>query len=131
MTEKKKPEDYPLFTMRMSKEEKKRYDKLAAKHGKSRAELVREGLRVLEENPNFLDPTVNPYLEKIQSSQREAHQERLDYYDQFEQRLENVEQTVGNIERILEKFVTKGKPLTKKELKQAQKKDDSSEAIFE
>ena len=131
MVEKKKPEDYAQFNMRMSEEDKERYSKLAKKHGIKLAKLVREGLRVLEENPNFLDPTVNPYIESIKKAQLGAHQERIEYNEHLEEEIFNLKQSVGNIERILEKFVTKGKPLTQKELKEAQKKDLSSEAVFE
>ena len=131
MSEKKKPEDYALFTMRMSKKDNKRFSDFGKKYNLSLAQLVREGLRILEGNPNHLDHTVNPYLLAIKDAQLGAHQERIEYNEHLEERIIRVEQSVGNIERILEKFVTKGKPLTKKELKEAQHKDLSSEAVFE
>lgn len=116
--------------MRMDQEDKDRYNKLAKKHGYKLAKLIREGLRVLEENENFLDPTVNPYFERIQSAQRESDQERLDDSENLKQRLTNVEQAIGNIERLLEKLALH-EGLSKKDIKKAQKKDISSEAVFE
>jgi hypothetical protein len=131
MAKKKKPEDYPLFTMRMSKANRERYEALATKYNISTAQLIREGLRVLEENPSFLDPTVNPYIQSIKEAQLGAHQERIDIENETRKDIVEMKKDIQTINRILEKFVTKGKPLTQKELKQAQQKDLSSEAIFE
>lgn len=123
------------FTIRTTKEELARWDKFAKDHGQtSVAKLIREGLRVLEQNPHFLDPTQNPYLASIREGYLEYRKEAQDfekYIQAMDERITQIERDGSDTKAILEKFVLKGKPLTKKELKEAKKKDLSSEAVFE
>jgi len=127
---KKKPEDYPLFTMRMDPKDKERYSKLAKKHGYTLAKLIREGLRVVEENENFLDPTVNPYLARIQQAQLGEHKELTDSFQSVTQTQEGFNTRLTNVERLLEKLALH-EGLSKKDIKKAQKKDISGEVVFE
>lgn len=116
--------------MRMANEEKEHYSKIAKEYNLTLAQYIREGMEVLERNPSFLDITSNPYLSAISKAQEEATQERDEYIQTIESRLTNLEKSTGNIERILEKLAL-SQGLSKKDIKKAQKKDISNEAVFD
>jgi len=124
---KKKPEDYPLFNMRLSKVDKEKYTKFAKKYNLKLAGLVREGLKVIYKNPAFLNDLEDPYLAKI----KEKLKGTPEYTKHIERDLKELKDDIKDIKDVL-RLVARKQDLSQSELKKLNgKNDDSSEAVFE
>lgn len=122
----KKTQDHK-FSMRMTKEEIAEFTKFGRGQGfRTLAKLVRKSLEVVQRNPSLLQPTEDKswvgIMERLQNAQEKASEQQQTYAG-FGTRLEKVE-------RIIEQIAL-NTGMTKTQLKKLQKKDTSSEAVFE
>lgn len=121
-----------LFTIRLSKFERKKYDDfLGNSEFKSLAELIRESLNVYISDPDIRNPVkekttldeklkgFNLYMDR----KRKEESELINLVKENKTRIE----VIGNIVNLL----AEGSGISKRELKKARLKDTSKEDIFD
>lgn len=119
------------YTMLWDKKEKDRLTKWGKEQGFSGlAKLIEEALKVVQRHPELLQPQEKyepkeseKILESLRQAKIEASQELTDTLIDHSNRLDRME-------RLIEGIASKV-GMSKKDIKKAQKKDLSSEAVFE
>ena len=119
------------YTMLWDKKEKDRITKWGKEQGYSGlAKLIEASLDIVQRHPELLQPQekYEPHesekiLETLKQAKIEASQELLETLTDHSNRLDRMEKLIEGIALKV--------GMSKKELKEAQKKDLSSEAIFE
>lgn len=116
------------YTIQLSDEERELYDSFAQKHGYTTlSRLIRQALEVVIRTPSLLEPTesfdITKLTEAIEKAGQATIQEQIPFFQGLEDRL-------FKVERLMEALALQA-GMSKKDIKKAQKKDDSSEAVFD